>query len=440
MTLNVISNFAANVALKNLTFNGQEATRSVSKLSSGSRVVTAADDAASMAIGSRLNTEVKSLGQAAINAGQATSLLQIADGALARVQDILTRAKVLSVQAGSQNLSNVERGLIDVEFQNLMLEIDRLVKDTEFNGAKMLNKSSSAAIANYDPNLTEGGTTGIINVTSRGFRNRTLTDGGDGAFTVQITAGSAQATTGLGTTSNEIVFTAVTQAAVGSLRFNATINTELIVNSNAPANSIQADLVTGTTLLFTRASIQNTSGTALTSFTQTNSEFQISLDESFNVTSLFSATGSLMGSFKITQNNNGPSEDFTFKVGTGIIPSEDNIAIQLNGATVENLGLSRSSVLTAARADSASQAISQALEVVVKLRADVGGATNRLDAASRNIATSMENMEAARSRILDLDVAQEITTFTNKQILVQAGISVLAQANQLPQNLLRLFA
>ena len=432
MTLNIISNFAANTALRNLTFNGDLATRSVAKLSSGSRVVTAADDAASLAIGTRLNTEVKSLGQAAVNAGQATSLLQIADGALARIQDILTRAKTLAVQAGSQNLGNTERALIDTEFQNLLDEIDRIAGDTDFNGAKLIFNGSSGSVVNQAPNFADNGTFGIINLTARGFRNRAVTDTGDGAFTVQISAGSATVSG-----SQQVVFTAVTLSTVGSLTFNATISTDLITNAG---NSSTADLVTGTTLNFTRQTLTSTSGTALTSYTQTQSELVLNLDETFNVASLFGAAGSLAGSFNVAQNNNGPTADFTFKVGTGINPSQDSIAISVGGITVENLGLTNAAVTSFGKADSASQSVSQALDYLVKIRSDVGAATNRLDAATNVIATSMENYEAARSRLLDLDVAQEITRFTSLQILVQAGISVLAQANQLPQNLLRLFA
>ncbi|MEQ9122176.1 MAG: flagellin, partial [Alphaproteobacteria bacterium] len=99
MGLNVISNFAANVAHRNLLKTDMEATQSLAKLSSGTRVVSAKDDAASMAIGSRLSAEVQSLRQATVNAGQAVSMLQIADGAMSQTNDILIRMKTLSVQA-----------------------------------------------------------------------------------------------------------------------------------------------------------------------------------------------------------------------------------------------------------------------------------------------------------------------------------------------------
>src|SRR3546814_16748985 len=109
MALNAISNYAANVAHRNLQTSDAQATASLAKLSSGTRVVSARDDAASLAIGSRLNAEVAALRQASVNAGQAVSMLQIADGAMRKVQDILVRMKTLAVKAGSGQLSQPEQ-------------------------------------------------------------------------------------------------------------------------------------------------------------------------------------------------------------------------------------------------------------------------------------------------------------------------------------------
>ena len=162
MALNIISNFAANVAHRNLTASDAEATSSVAKLSAGKRVLAAKDDAASLAIGSRLSAEVAGLKQAGVNAGQASSMLQIADGAMDKVNDILTRMKTLSVQSGSGQLSDTERGMLDTEFQSLKSEIDRIAEDTEFNGTQLV--AGEIAVT------TAGGVTGgVEGVTLRGF-------------------------------------------------------------------------------------------------------------------------------------------------------------------------------------------------------------------------------------------------------------------------------
>ncbi len=141
MALNIISNFAANVAHRNLERSDSEMSASLAKLSAGTRVISAKDDAASMAIGSRLLSEVKALGQAQVNSGQAVSMLQVAEGAMTRAHDILIRMKTLSVQSGSGQLSGTERGMLDTEYQALLSEIDRIAADTEFAGTQLVNGS-----------------------------------------------------------------------------------------------------------------------------------------------------------------------------------------------------------------------------------------------------------------------------------------------------------
>ena len=147
MPLNVISNFAANVAMRNLAISDNAATTSLSKLSSGSRVVSAKDDAASLAVGSRLEAERTGLQQALVNAGQAISMLQIADGAMSYVNDVMVRMKSLAVQAGSGSLSGTERAMLDTEYQALLSEVDRIASDTEFAGTLLVDGAISVSTA-----------------------------------------------------------------------------------------------------------------------------------------------------------------------------------------------------------------------------------------------------------------------------------------------------
>ena len=164
MPLNVVSNYAANVAHRNLQMTDTAASSSLAKLSIGKRVVSARDDAASMAIGSQMNSEVAGLKQAVVNAGQANSMLQIADGAMSTVSDVLTRMKTISIQASSGNLTDTQRGFLDSEFQALMSEIDRIAEDTDFAGLKLLDGS-------YD--VTQGGayavTGGVAAISAQGI-------------------------------------------------------------------------------------------------------------------------------------------------------------------------------------------------------------------------------------------------------------------------------
>lgn len=382
MALNVISNFAANVAHRNLTRSDMEMTESLAKLSSGTRVVSAKDDAASMAIGSRLSAEVKALAQAVVNAGQAVSMLQVADGALARVHDILVRMKVLSVQAGSGQLSATERSMLDTEFQQLKQEVDRISQDTEFNGVQLVNGAISVdvtAATAFEP------VDGIPDIVFRGAHDTSSS----GTIEYDETAYSFTVTTADG-------------AYTGALDSD----------SNNGTNMVQGTVVT----------LSNGSLTQ---------KVDLVLNTAFNFTAAHAdGTLGLSGS---------STTSFTYKVGTGTSSTADEITITLNSVNASALALTTANVTSPAEADGASSAITIAVDTLNNARANLGAAQNRLEFAAANIATTQENMEAARSNLLDLDVAAEMSMFTSKQILVQTGIAMLAQANQTPQNLLRLF-
>ena len=143
------------------------------------------------------------------------------------------------------------------------------------------------------------------------------------------------------------------------------------------------------------------------------------------------------GVFYNQVNANATVSNFTFKVGTGNF-DQDRITLSLNSVNLQALAINGSDVVTSANADTASTAISSAIDTLNDARANVGAFQNRLEIASANLSIATENTEAARSALLDLNIASEITKFTSQQILIQAGVSMLAQANQIPQNLLRL--
>ena len=436
--LNLLSNFPANKALSNLTINSGEATKSVARLSSGSRLANPGDDVASLAIGSRLKAEVASLGQAVVNAGQASSLLQVADGALARTQDILNRLKALSVQAGNPALGASERALLDVEYQNLISEVDRIANDTKFGGKSLLaNENANHLASNAQNGFFANG--GHINASIRNYDNAGTEAGGNGSHQMSVNGDYFVDSAG----DQVLRFQATVQADDGgTAQYTSNVDKSLVDN----AGTATADLLTGITLTF---GPQNAAaGGTLTQFAQDNGQIVISLDESVDVTtgSIANASGSLNMSAIATGLSDADKQaaratnEFSFKVGSGILPTEDAIEMNLSGITSENIGIAGSGIDTASKADSASQAIDQAIDFVVSVRTEVGSSFNRVEFASRNLATTIENTEAARSTLMDLDVAQEVTKFTSQQILIQAGISTLAQANQLPQNLLRLFA
>jgi len=381
MPLNVISNYGANVALRNLQISDTKATDSLAKLSIGSRVVTSKDDAASMAVGSRLNAEVVGLKQASINAGQAISMLQIADGAMSKINNVLLRMKSLAVQAGSEHLSASDRSVLNQEYLILRSEVDRNANDTDFAG--MLLTSGSITVDRTSATAFEIAD-GVQDIVFRGDAATT----GD-ATVAYSTAGSFSVT--LGTT----VFTGTMDSTTHD---GSTMNTSTVVTLTNAGTTNKIDLV---------------------------------IDTAFDV-DLTKASGTL----DLTGAN---TTSFTFKVGTGVSATADEIAVTVNSVSASALSISTTTVSTLQNANVASVAVTNAIDDLQNYRANIGASQNRLEFAAANIATATENTEAARSQLLDLDVASEMSYFVSRQILIQAGVSMLAQANQMPGNMLRLF-
>jgi flagellin len=252
---------------------------SVSKLASGSRIVKASDDAAGLAIGTRLLADTTVLRQSAVNAAQGASVLQVADGGLARIADVLQRMKALAAQSLSGVPSNTERGFIDAEFQQLSAEITAMATTTRFNGNSLLDGSTAAA------------------------------------------------------------------------------------------------------------------------------------------TPIDYFVGSEVG------------DVITVNFGTLAATA---------GFTSTSLGLAAQSAGTVTAAGSAMAAVDAAIDIVSEARATLGGLISRFEFRGQQISTSLENINAAKSSIMDVDLAEEQSKLVSSQVLVQASVSALSQANELPQSLLRL--
>jgi len=482
MALNVISNYAANVAHRNLTVNDRMQTGSLAKLSAGTRVLTAKDDAASLAIGSRLNAEVQAQKQAQVNAIQATSMLQVADGAMARISDILVRMKTLAVQAGSGQLSTTERSFLDTEYQSLLSEIDRIAADTEFNGVNLVSPppgtvaNGQASGANFleaadgfasialeagvgNDSLLIGydSATNLLTVTN-------LTQGNSESIDVGATAIVAGETQTANFTSLGVVITLdsafdkgtdinPTNAATITSATGAMTNIEISLADSSSAVQNLAAVSGSITTTDTDAIVLNIGGFT-GSFDGATGSKTVTLSDgsgadftlTFDVTTAFvsgAATDSIsvgdLGALVFGDLTANSETSFTYKLGTGNQIDVDDVTISVQGANAASLGLLSTDITDVDNSNTASTAVSSAIDTLNGARAGVGAAQNRLEFASDNLATTIENSEAARSNLMDLDIASEMTTFTSKQILVQVGVSMLAQANQVPQALLRLF-
>jgi flagellin len=141
----ISTNTAANSALRYLNINSDEQSSSLSKIASGSRITKASDDAAGLAISTGLSSDITALEQSATNASQASSILQIADGALSNISDILQRMKALATQSNSGSVTDTERGYLDAEYQELNSEIDGIAQGTRYNGESLLDGTGTFA-------------------------------------------------------------------------------------------------------------------------------------------------------------------------------------------------------------------------------------------------------------------------------------------------------
>jgi flagellin len=467
MALSIISNQAASIATRQLGQANDAATGTAEKLSSGKRVNSAADDAAASAIAARLSAEVSGLQQAGVNAGQASSLLQIGDGAFSNTEDILTRMKSLAVQAGSDQISDTERSFLNQEFQSLKTEIDRIADDTEFNGTKLVNQEREFgnAITNASTNTT---TIGGIATADGGMGSITLTSGelsndfNNATFLrsaiqdVQLGGVVLENDTNKVTTMGAEVFGGIQLANV-AVNANTSMNafTMLEVMLTVDTNTAGGEM-TNTGVMFT-GSLLDDNGIPIAGVMTDGSGNSIQVTNTVNLmlapsagangTNSVSLTIGTFGSMGLSAGttsgeflvNGKASQDFTFKVGTGTTAAEDEISVEIGAITSRALGIANSDISSKDNADDASDAMSAAIDTLQTKRSEVGAAQNRLDFAQENLALSQENQEAARSELSDLNVAKAITEFSQQQLLVQAGTSTLSQANNLPQNLLQLF-
>jgi flagellin len=414
---------------------------------------------------------------------------------MSKVNDILVRMKTLAVQSGSGQLSGTERGMLDTEYQALTSEIDRIAKDTEFNGTSLVNGSSTTsttlngfgasnvqaadgfASVKFNSDVGEAmvtfaydATTDVLTLTNRttgesqgvaigntaiatnetqtvNFNELGMVVELNSAFSKSTAIATASTSYTAGSSQSGVI-TAGTITLSNGKNAASTADGSILAKVTAGVVTINASSAAGSVLTvdgFSAAADLTVTGNKSVVLTNTASE---SITLNFNVTTALisvAGTSSSMSLATILPNSvfgtagTAGTSSFTFKLGTGTTANVDEVTIAVGAVSIEALGIDGGDILTKAHADTASVAVSAAIDRLSNARAGVGAAQNRLEFASDNLASTIENTEAARSSLLDLDVASEMTVFTAKQVLVQSGVAMLAQANQMPQNLLKLF-
>jgi flagellin len=374
--MKIQTNTSANGAYRNMSINAMNSERSIQKLSSGFRINRAGDDAAGLAIANKLRADGRGLAQAQRNSAQGTAMLQVMDGAAQVISSMLDRMKELATSANSASIGDQQSKLND-EFTALRAEIGRIVNTSEYQGTKLVNGSFGA---------TETGTADFL------AANRSSTA--------------------------EIASVKLTGAGAGTIAFTtATASTmTATVTSGANVHSQTVATVAGAQVLnFSEMGIEVTTGT------------------SFAVTANATAGNIVVagGNANFQVSSSGDYADAT--TGDLIALTTVNLTTGASGLNVDGLDL-----LTAGTAQTALTRIDTAIGLLNNALGTIGAAQSRFDFASANVATMLQNVQAAESTIRDADMAYEMTQFTKNNILKEAAQSMLAQANQGTQSILQL--
>jgi len=397
MAMTINTNVASLTAQRNLSSSQSSLSTSMQRLSSGLRVNSAKDDAAGLAIAERMAAQTKGLNVAARNANDGVSLAQTAEGALGKIGDMLQRMRELAVQSANATNSDDDRKALQAEVSQLRDEIDRVAKNTGFNGTKLLDGTFAAASFQVGANSGESITVAALTDASASGLSKVVYGS---ASSVGISTGQltdlTEIPTGLSMTVDGTAYTlgAISEARTAEERLGQVVEA---------LNRLSAD--TGVSA-FLKAS-DTTAGA-----------YDVQLRSS-----KLDSDGSAVG---VTFTGFGASD--TGFAGATITA----------GSATSTAGIDELSIETAEDAWLAIQQIDDSLDQVNDARATLGAVQSRFENAVSNIAIQSENTAAARGRIVDADFAAETANLSKAQILQQAGTAMVAQANQLPQQVLQL--
>ena len=471
MPLYVNSNISSLTAQRSLTQTGRAMTTAFERLSSGLRINSAADDAAGLAISNRLGGQIRSLNMAVRNANDGISLVQTAESAMSEVSNILERMRELTIQATNDTNTLSDRQSIQGEIDQLVSEIDRIASNTSYNTQDLLDGSFSAKEIHVG---SQAGQT--ISITLDDHRSSSLgavaQATGSEVSSVAISAGDVSingtvidATLAADDTlsNTNATFSAIAKAAAinkTSGTHNVTATVEANTYTAGAGSTVQAGNLAAAGLIINGTDIGAVTGiqvndqgghlvaainakTTSTGVTASVSNGLLTLqaadgrniDLTFdaNAATLSGLNGSSATVVEYSQVTLTSNEDFTV-AGTGT-----RIGFAAGDTLVDGTDvISNVSVVTKLDANSALSTIDKAIDQVSEHRGDLGALQNRFESTIANLQSVSENLTAARSRIRDADFAQETASLTRSQIIQQAGVSILAQANASPQMALAL--
>jgi flagellin len=402
------SNSAAMLTANSISQNDRMMTQTMERLSTGKRINSAADDAAGLAIATKMTSQIRGLDQAGRNANNATSMIQLADGSAEQISNILQRMREIVVQAADGSNSATDINVINVEFKEAAEEIDRIVDATEFNGKKLLNGDAGGVAGSSDSTVDFQIGANAGQRLEVDFADFGLEAGGAGTSTSTWSGSDALVGDIRNLGASETIDFAFT-------RENGTSVTLQITQGNITATA--ATDFSDATLLHLRDAL-NTAITADPTLSDISASVSVSGELVF--------TDSGVGA-------NGGTVDSVSSATTGTQTLGQSGANPMgtNLSDFKGTGMGGDYTATLNKLDAA-------IEGIATQRATFGASMNRLEYAVDNLASSSLATATARGRIEDANYATETTSLARSQIIAQAGTAMLAQANQKSQSVLSL--
>ena len=461
-------------AQRNLNRTGDSLAMSLQRLSSGLRINSARDDAAGLAIATRFSTQIRGMNQAMRNASDAISLAQTSEGALDQVTNNLQRIRELAVQSANASNSATDRTALQSEVAQLVAEIDRVAQTTKFNGVALLDGTFTnqqfqvGADANQTISITSiasartsalgasfsATTTGTaVNTTALNGSNVTINgvsiiaSTSDGVSTASADASAKAKATAINATSGTGVTATVNATAVaGTSKVSAAAHRyhhhqrrhhgrdqhdsrhRVVSGPNRGAAAINAiSAATGVVATNTGA---DATGVTLAAADGRNIVHSFTQPSRPPASTGVGAAATTLGALTLSTTGN---TGITIGGTAAIIGSPASVSATQTGTALSVIDISGVS-----GANTAISSVDAALTTVNSSRASLGAYQNRFASVVTSLQTTSENFTASRSRIQDADFATETANLTRSQILQQAGIAMLAQANSLPQSVLSL--
>ena len=433
MALGINTNLASLSAQRALNTTQSDTNTAMQRLSTGLRINSAKDDAAGMAVASRFTSQINGMQQASRNASDAVSMLQTAEGGLQSMTDNLQRIRELAVQAASDTITDTDRAYLNTEASQLVAEIERVADTTKYNGTALLSGSYATTGLNIQvgaDNTTKDSlevkvadfTTDAIGQTTNGLK------ASFGAYTHSVAPTAADdGTAGLGHVAGSLTID-ITFGAAGGSSAQVTISADKTAAEIAALVKAEADTTAGIT-----ATVDGTSVTLVG-------------DDGNTVTMESTLAAGTAGAGGVDQGAGANGANGV--VASGGAMTVDGAGNALGSGTASAAGDYKNNEVTEKVSDlkvdsrtnalKAIETVDGALKAINEGRAKMGAFQSRFESVVSNLNQGVENAQAGRSRVQDADFAVESANLAKNQVLQQAGMSVLAQANALPQQVLAL--